>query len=104
SARLKAEVLAVLDDVPPGRVTTYGTIAEYLGVTARHVARALSSMSEAESEAYPWHRVVAARGVISTVGLGDVGQRQIELLQREGVSITARNTVAGFARLLFTPE
>jgi len=35
-ARFKARVLAVLAAIPEGRVTTYGTIARHLHVTARH--------------------------------------------------------------------
>src|SRR4051812_23654232 len=48
--RLRANVLSVIHDIPAGRVTTYGTIAEYLGITPRDVARVLSGLSEAESE------------------------------------------------------
>src|SRR4051812_143198 len=83
--RLRNNVLAVIHDVPAGRVTTYGTIAEYLGITPRDVARVLSGLSEAESEVVPWHRVVAAGGVISTLRAGEVGRRQIARLFREGV-------------------
>src|SRR4051812_47318181 len=97
-ARLRADVLAVLHDVPAGRVTTYGTLAEYLGASARQVARVLSSLSEDESEAVPWHRVVGAGGAIRTPG-----RRQDDRLRREGVAVNARNVVVGFAGLLFTP-
>jgi methylated-DNA-protein-cysteine methyltransferase-like protein len=96
--RIKDEVLSVLHDVPAGRVTTYGTIADYLGVRARLVARVLSSLSEAESEGVPWHRVVGAGGSIRTTG-----DRQGERLRREGIRLTQGNRVAGFTSLLFTP-
>ena len=97
--RLRAEVLAVLQDVPSGRVTTYGTVAEYLGASARQVARVLASLSEDESEGVPWHRVVGAGGSIRTPG-----DRQAERLRREGVTVNGRNAVEGFAALLFTPQ
>jgi methylated-DNA-protein-cysteine methyltransferase-like protein len=96
--RLKREVLSVLHDIPAGRVTTYGAIADYLGAGPRQVARVLSSLSEAESEGVPWHRVVGAGGSIRTPG-----DRQSQRLRREGVHVTAGNRVAGFGALLFTP-
>jgi methylated-DNA-protein-cysteine methyltransferase-like protein len=97
-ARLRADVLAVLHDVPRGRVTTYGTIAEYLGVSARQVARVMSSLSEGESEGVAWYRVVGAGGAIRTPG-----QRQSDRLLRAGVVVNEKNVVEGFAGLLFTP-
>lgn len=96
--RLRADVLAVLHDVPAGRVTTYGTLAEYLGVSPRQVARVMSSLSENESEGVAWHRVVGAGGVIRTAGL-----RQGERLRREGIAINARNAVERFTELLYVP-
>jgi alkylated DNA nucleotide flippase Atl1 len=96
--RLKEEVLSVLHDVPAGRVTTYGAIGDYLGASPRQVARVLSSLSEAESEGVPWHRVVGAGGSIRTPGT-----RQGDRLRREGVGVSERNRVEDFAALLFTP-
>src|SRR5262249_20939481 len=101
--RIRANVMAVIHEVPAGRVTTYGTTAEYLGLTPRDVARVLAGLSETESEGLPWYRVVAAGGVISTVKAGSLGDRQIERLRREGVDVTEQNTVEDFATLLFTP-
>lgn len=97
--RLRLDVLAVLHDVPAGRVTTYGTLADYLGVWPRQVARVMSSLSESESEGVAWHRVVGAGGLIRTPGT-----RQAERLRREGVRVNARNAVERFAELLFTPQ
>jgi alkylated DNA nucleotide flippase Atl1 len=64
-ARFKARVLAVLAAIPEGRVTTYGTIARHLHVTARQVAFILATLTAEESERLPWFRVVAANGVVS---------------------------------------
>jgi methylated-DNA-protein-cysteine methyltransferase-like protein len=97
--RLRTDVLSLLHDVPAGRVTTYGTLADHLGVSPRQVARVMASLSEDESEGVPWHRVVGAGGSIRTPG-----QRQADRLRREGVTVNGRNAVEGFARLLFTPQ
>lgn len=99
AARLKPRLLSLLHEVPRGRVTTYGTLAACLGVSARLVARVMASLSEAEAEGAPWHRVVGAGGVLRTAG-----GRQAERLRREGVGVSARDRVEGFARLLFTPS
>ena len=83
-------VFAVVRQVPPGRVTTYGRVAALLGHggVARHVGNALAACGHSPC-AVPWHRVVNARGMISTRG-----QLQRELLEREGVRFTAHGAVA----------
>src|SRR5438132_4908276 len=83
--RFKARVLAVVAAIPEGRVTTYGTISRSLRITARQVAFVMSRLTEEESEALPWFRVVAAKGFVSTIKLGAVGRRQIERLRAEGI-------------------
>jgi methylated-DNA-protein-cysteine methyltransferase related protein len=102
-ARLKPKVLAVVADIPEGRVATYGAIGRHLGATARHVAFVLATFTEEESESLPWFRVVAANGVVSSTKLGAVGRRQIARLRAEGVSVTLRNKVAEFDRVVWSP-
>ena len=52
-------VLDVVARIPPGRVMSYGDVAEYLGVGGpRHVGRVMSR-SEAD---VPWWRVIHADG------------------------------------------
>ena len=56
---LAAAVLDVVDLVPPGRVVTYGDVAEYLGRGgARQVGQAMARWGGA----VPWWRVVRADG------------------------------------------
>ena|ERR1700758_5376647 len=69
-ARFKSRVLAVVAAIPEGRVTTYGTIAQRLHVTARQVAFILARLTVEESKRLPWYRVVAANGVVSTTNWG----------------------------------
>jgi methylated-DNA-protein-cysteine methyltransferase-like protein len=102
-ARFKSRVLAVVADIPEGRVTTYGTIARHLRVTARQVAFILARFTPEESARLPWFRVVAAKGVISTTKLGSVGRRQIERLRAEGVAVTLRNKVVDFHAIAWSP-
>ena len=48
----------VVEQIPPGRVSTYGAIGRLIGIGPRRVARALSS----GGGAVPWYRVVRADG------------------------------------------
>jgi methylated-DNA-protein-cysteine methyltransferase-like protein len=102
-ARLKGRVLAVLERIPEGRVTTYGTIARHVKATARQVAFVMARLTVAESARLPWFRVVAAGGVVSSIKRGAVGRRQIERLRAEGVEVTFRNKVVGFKSIVWSP-
>ncbi|HET6571983.1 MAG TPA: MGMT family protein [Fimbriiglobus sp.] len=103
-ARIKSEVLAVVLDIPEGRVTTYGAIGKHLGVTARQAAYVLARLTPEESSSVPWYRVVASKGVVSTMKLGAVGRRQVARLQAEGVDVTPRHKVADFASVFWVPD
>ncbi len=74
-------VFDVVEQIPRGRVSTYGAIGRLVGVGPRRVARALSS----GGGAVPWFRVVRADGTAAE----PVRVRQLELLASEGVP--ARN-------------
>lgn len=52
-------VLACVESIPPGRVMTYGDVAEYVGLrSARQVGRVLAG----DGGTVPWHRVIRADG------------------------------------------
>jgi methylated-DNA-protein-cysteine methyltransferase related protein len=52
-------VLACVESIPPGRVMTYGDVAEYVGLrSARQVGRVLAG----DGGGAPWHRVIRADG------------------------------------------
>ena len=72
-------VFDVVDQIPPGRVTTYGAIGKLIGIGPRRVARALSSGGGAVA----WYRVVRADGTAAE----PVRVRQLELLATEGVPV-----------------
>ena len=103
-ARFKSRVLAVVGAIPEGRVTTYGTIARHLRVTARQVAFILARLTVEESRRFPWFRVVAANGVVSSTKLGAVGRKQIQRLRAEGVAVTPRNKVEDFHVVAWRPS
>jgi methylated-DNA-protein-cysteine methyltransferase related protein len=103
AARFKSKVLAVIASIPQGRVTTYGAIGRHLRATARQVAFVLARLTVEESQRLPWFRVVAAKGVVSTIKLGAVGRRQIQRLRAEGIAVTPRNKVEDFPGIAWSP-
>jgi len=74
------QVLAIVDEIPEGKVTTYGLVAKLIGKekNARLVGKALR-FSDSYGE-YPCHRVVNSSGKL-VVGW----HKQREMLLREGI-------------------
>ena len=66
-ARIRAEVIRLVGLIPPGKFTTYGSIAIHMNVMARHVAFVMSSLKE-DAARLPWHRVVSADARLEIVG------------------------------------
>lgn len=97
-------VYAVVRQVPPHRVTTYGDVATVLGSprVARHVGFALAALDDAS---VPWHRVINSRGRISFKGDVARGALQRALLQSEGVVFDGEGRVdLGRYRYTFAPD
>ena len=89
-----SRILAVVRRIPRGRVATYGQIAELAGLARqpRLVGYALHALSA--STTVPWHRVINARGMVSTRSNGSGSVTQHVLLEREGVHFDAHGRVA----------
>lgn len=77
------EVIRIIQNIPSGKVMTYGQIATCAGNPwgARQISRILHSMSSAYQ--LPWYRVVNSKGEISLQGEGAL--IQMELLSEEGI-------------------
>ncbi len=80
------QVYEVTKLVPPGRVTSYGAIARYLGTTgsARMVGWAMNA-SHAQPEYVPAHRVVNRNGLLTGKHHFGSPNAMKELLENEGV-------------------
>ena len=91
-ATLQERILALLAQVPPGRVATYGQIAAMAGNprAARQVARLLHSSSRARR--LPWHRIVNRHGQIS-LPVGGGYEEQRSLIQTEGITFDATDRI-----------
>ena len=77
-------MLACVRAIPPGRVMTYGDVAEYVGTrAARNVGRILAGSGELDED-LPWHRVVQAGGTLAE----HIRAEQLQRLRAEGVPFT----------------
>lgn len=97
------QVYEVVRLVPPGRVTTYGAIARYLGAAgaARMVGWAMNQ-SHTHAEYVPAHRVVNRVGLLTGkhhFGGADLMQ---ELLENEG-AIIRENRIVNFREMFWDP-
>ena len=96
-ARINAKVLRVIRSIPPGRVSTYGSIAEALDLNPRRVARVLAHDPGAAK--VPWHRVVGSGGRLAILGAAG-RRRQAQRLRAEGVEVRDARVV-NFRALFF---
>ena len=89
---LHALIRKVTARIPRGRVATYGQIARVAGLRgqARLVGYALHALPN--DSPIPWHRVLNAKGELSTRGVS--AERQRKLLEKEGVRFDARGRVS----------
>ena len=88
------KVYKVVRCIPPGKVSSYGRIAEMLGTpkAARAVGYALSALRRPNQDGYtsanvPWQRVVNSQGRISIHHREQTANRQAEILRAEGVKV-----------------
>ena len=97
------QVYDVVLQIPRGRVTSYGAIADFLALgSARMVGYALK-MSFYTDIPIPAHRVVNSSGILSgTKAFGHPHTMQ-NLLRAEGV-IVKNNKVQAFKKLLWIPS
>ncbi|MDB5025712.1 MAG: hypothetical protein JWP78_3467 [Mucilaginibacter sp.] len=88
--------------IPPGRVTSYGAIANYLGTkgSSRMVGYAMQACGVANPPV-PAHRVVNSQGLLT--GKFHFGGNLMEqLLQAEGVKV-ADDKVVNFKEVFWDP-
>ncbi len=82
------KIYDIVSQIPKGKVATYGQVAALAG--NRRLARVVGYALHAnpDPEHIPCHRVVNRLGQVSEAFAFGGGNRQIELLEAEGVMIT----------------
>ncbi len=83
-------ILRAVELVPPGRATTYGTIAGIVGTNARTVGRAMSRWGPS----VPWWRVVRSNGTLP----GPLLAEAIRHWNAEGIAHDAAGCRIGLVR------
>jgi methylated-DNA-protein-cysteine methyltransferase related protein len=62
SGGIAERILQCIEQIPPGKVMTYGDVAEFVGTrSARTVGRVLAN----DGGTVPWHRVLRADGSLA---------------------------------------
>ncbi|RMF02093.1 MAG: cysteine methyltransferase [Chloroflexi bacterium] len=85
-------IYALVRQIPPGKVTTYGKVAQMTGgCTARMVGYAMAALDFGTD--VPWQRVINAQGKISPRAGGSGGALQRQILESEGVEFSAGGRV-----------
>ncbi|MDF1836610.1 MAG: MGMT family protein [Planctomycetota bacterium] len=88
----RERIYSVIDSIPKGKVSTYGTVGKEAGLPrgARQVAAALRHLDPGRD--LPWFRVVNSCGKISErPGGGESVQRQ--LLESEGIEFSKAHRI-----------
>lgn len=82
------KVYKVVKLIPPGRVTSYGAIARYLGTggSARMVGWAMNA-AHTHPDFVPAHRVVNRNGLLTGKHHFDTPNAMKELLENEGIEV-----------------
>ncbi|MCB0519158.1 MAG: MGMT family protein [Lewinellaceae bacterium] len=95
------QVHAVVKSIPPGRVTSYGAIADFLALgSARMVGWALYNSLPGDS--VPAHRVVNRKGELSGRNNFPTPTLMQELLEKEGIEVV-NDRVLEFEQLFWNP-
>ena len=102
SANKFEDIYEVVKLIPKGRVSTYGSIAEYLGSKggARLVGWAMNACHGRAD--VPAHRVVNASGVLTGKNFFATPTIMQELLEHEGVTIK-NDKVQDFKNIVWRP-
>lgn len=98
------QVYEVVKLIPPGRVTSYGAIAKYLGAAgaARMVGWAMNA-SHSHREFVPAHRVVNRNGLLTGKHHFDTPNAMEELLENEGIKLK-NNKIINFKEHFWDPS
>ena len=97
------KVYQVVRQIPPGRVTSYGAIAEFLGTkgSARMVGYAMNASGTANPPV-PAHRVVNHQGLLTGKRSFAMPHLMQQMLESEGIRVE-NDKVKDFKKLLWLP-
>jgi len=97
----RERVFEIVRRIPPGRVMTYGQLAEILG--EGYTARTVGFVMHSADQTVPWQRVINAQGACSTGRVIVPPDLQQRMLVSEGVVFDAKGR-CDLSRYRWTPE
>ena len=97
-------VYEVVREIPKGRVTSYGAIAEYLGsrMSARMVGWAMNA-SHGQTPSVPAHRVVNRNGLLTGKNHFSSPKLMQQLLESEKIEVK-NDQVQSFKKFFWNPS
>jgi methylated-DNA-protein-cysteine methyltransferase-like protein len=99
--KYRERVYSIVRRIPPGRVMTYGQIAELLG--DGYTPRTVGFCMHSSPEGTPWHRVINAQGKCSTGRVVLPHNKQQLMLEQEGV-VFDKDTRCDLQQFLYIPR
>ena len=95
-----ARVYDLALQIPPGRVTTYGTLAKAAGGGAMASRSITSILSKAPNQAaIPYHRIVYAGGKVWWNN--EYQQKRQKMFTVEGIEVNEKGKIKDFEEILF---
>lgn len=94
-------VYTVAEQIPEGRVTSYGAIAKYLGA-ARSARMVGWAMNKCDTRKIPAHRVVNSKGLLTGKFHFDGTNLMQQLLENEGI-VVVDNQIQDFQKHFWDP-
>jgi methylated-DNA-protein-cysteine methyltransferase-like protein len=91
--RIRAEVIRLVGLIPPGKFTTYGSIAVHMNIPALFVGSVMGSLTDEESATLPWHRVVSSDARISPNISAKSARLQRKRLEGEGLRLNKQGYI-----------
>ena len=99
-SEMRTRVEALVADIPPGRVMTYGDVAACCGYPG--AARRVGAIAHEGTSNLPWHRVVVSGGRLATVGGVDPNWQSTALVA-EGVRVD-NGIIQDFNKVRWYPD
>lgn len=96
------DVYEVVRLIPKGRISSYGAIGNYLGISPRMVGWAMNASHQAKPKV-PAHRVVNRNGLLTGKHHFATPTLMQELLEKERITIVD-NQVQNFEALFWDPS
>lgn len=102
-------VIKLALSIPPGRVTTYGILAQAAGghpMMSRMITHILGKSDQVDQ--IPFHRIVYSSGKIwfnrrsISEGGRDSIKHRLNLYQKEGIKVDKNNKIVDFEKIIFS--